>query len=122
MQPNDNPDTVSVDEHSHWEATQMEDVFLPSVRVQLGWADVERAVDRGAIVPQHAHALWAAWAAPGSSTRVGADTHHQPAFENTVADDPDLLPASDPSPSSWWRWGSLVVAALLGAGVTFFLR
>ncbi|WP_234265058.1 hypothetical protein [Hydrogenophaga sp. NFH-34] len=121
MQPNDNPDTVSVDEHSHWEATQMEDVFLPSVRVQLGWADVEKAVDRGAIVPQHAHALWAAWAAPGSPTRVGADTH-QPAFENTVADDPDLLPASDTSPSSWWRWGSLVVAALLGAGVTFFLR
>src|SRR3990167_2318899 len=68
----DNPDTVMMDEQTHWEATQMEDVFLPSVRVQLSWTDVENAVNRGAIVPAQAHALWASLALPGSATRVGA--------------------------------------------------
>jgi len=74
----DNPDTVMMDEQAHWEATQMEDVFLPSVRVQLSWTDVENAVNQGAIVPAQAHALWASWALPGSATRLGAgDTRSQ---------------------------------------------
>jgi hypothetical protein len=68
----DNPDTLSMQD-SHWDETQMEDVFIPSVRVQLGWHDVEAAVERGAIVPAAAHALWAAWAAPGAATRMRAE-------------------------------------------------
>lgn len=69
----DNPDTLSLDE-SEWDETQMEDVFVPSVRVQLGWADVEAAVKRGEIVPAAAYALWANWASPGSPTRMRVDT------------------------------------------------
>lgn len=69
----DNPDTLSLDE-SEWDETQMDDVFVPSVRVQLGWADVESAVQRGEIVPAAAHALWAHWASPGSPTRMRADS------------------------------------------------
>ena len=68
----DNPETLSM-EDSHWDETQLEDVFIPSVRVQLGWSDVEAAVERGAIVPAAAHALWATWAAPGAPTRLRAE-------------------------------------------------
>jgi len=68
----DNPETLSM-EDSHWDETQLEDVFIPSVRVQLGWSDVEAAVARGAIVPAAAHALWATWAAPGAPTRLRAE-------------------------------------------------
>jgi hypothetical protein len=71
---NDNPDTMPTDEPTRWEITQTEDVFLPSVRVQLGWRDVEAAVESGAIQPTEAHALWASWASPGSPLRVGAGT------------------------------------------------
>ena len=71
---NDNPDTMPTDEPTRWEITQTEDVFLPSVRVQLGWRDVEAAVESGAIQPTEAHALWASWASPGSPLRVAAGT------------------------------------------------
>ncbi|MFN3494478.1 MAG: hypothetical protein ACK40L_08230 [Hydrogenophaga sp.] len=67
----DNPDTLSLDE-SEWDPTQMDDVFVPSVRVRLAWTDVEAAVQRGEIVPAAAHALWAHWASPGSPTRLSA--------------------------------------------------
>lgn len=70
MNNNDNPDTMPTDEPTRWEITQTEDVFLPSVRVQLGWRDVEAAVEAGAIQPTEAHALWASWASPGSPLRV----------------------------------------------------
>lgn len=60
-------------EESHWDSTHVEDVFLPSVRVQLKWADVEAAVEQGAIVPATAHMLWANWAAPGAATRMRAE-------------------------------------------------
>lgn len=66
----DNPDTIATEEDTRWEETHAEDVFLPSVRVQLAWSDVEAAVESGAIVPSQAHALWASWAAPGSRTRM----------------------------------------------------
>lgn len=66
----DNPDTVSMEEQTHWEATQVDDVFQPAVRVQLAWRDIEAAVNSGAIVPSQAHALWANWAHPGSPMRV----------------------------------------------------
>lgn len=67
----DNPDTISMAADSaEWESTQVEDVFLPSVRVQLSWRDVEDAVANGAVVPAQAHSLWANWAMPGAPTRV----------------------------------------------------
>lgn len=69
---NDNPDTMPAEEPTRWEITQTEDVFLPSVRIQLGWRDVEAAVESGAIHPAGAHALWASWASPGSPLRVVA--------------------------------------------------
>jgi hypothetical protein len=68
----DNPDTMPNDEPTRWEVTQAEDVFLPSVRVQIGWRDVEAAVESGAIHPSAAHGLWANWASPGSPLRVVA--------------------------------------------------
>lgn len=69
---NDSPDTIAI-EDTQWLNTQVDDVFLPSVRVQLGWRDLEAAVERGAVAPQMAHALWAGWAAPASGLRVGSD-------------------------------------------------
>ncbi|AOW14359.1 hypothetical protein LPB72_03570 [Hydrogenophaga crassostreae] len=71
---NDNPDTFPEAEQTRWQETVAEDVFLPTVRVQLNWSDVEAAVAQGAIVPQQAHALWAAWAMPGSETRLSASS------------------------------------------------
>ncbi|OGB19590.1 MAG: hypothetical protein A2W72_01365 [Burkholderiales bacterium RIFCSPLOWO2_12_67_14] len=68
----DDPDTMPDAEDTRWLETHADDVFLPSVRVQLAWRDVEAAVERGAIVPSEAHALWASWAMPGSPTRVVA--------------------------------------------------
>lgn len=120
MKPQDNPDTVIVDEQTHWEATQMEDVFLPSVRVQVSWADLEKAVSAGAVVPTQAHALWAAWAAPGSSTRVGASMMSRPNFDSTLSDLPDL-PGHGDGPSPLLRWGSWLLAALVGAALMRWL-
>ncbi|MDO9437551.1 DUF4401 domain-containing protein [Hydrogenophaga sp.] len=68
----DNPDTMPANEPPRWEITHTEDVFLPAVRVQIGWQDVEAAVSQGAILQTEAHALWASWAAPGSPLRVAA--------------------------------------------------
>ena len=48
---NDNPDTIAIEE-TQWIHTEVDDVFLPSVRVQLGWNDVEAAVESGAVVPR----------------------------------------------------------------------
>ena len=70
---NDSPDTFPEEEQTRWQETVAEDVFLPTVRVQLRWRDVEEAVTQGAIVPQQAHALWANWAMPGSTTRLSSD-------------------------------------------------
>lgn len=68
----DSPDTIMIQEASRWETTQVEDVFLPSVRVQLAWTDIEEAVSNGAIVPAEAHSLWATWAMPGAPTRLAS--------------------------------------------------
>ena len=78
----ENPDTLPGEDAPRWEITQTEDVFLPSVRVQLSWRDVQAAVEQGAIAPTAAHALWASWATPGGPLRVkaasGVDTQPQP--------------------------------------------
>lgn len=79
---NDNPDTIPREEPAQWPITHTEDVFLPAVRVQLTWGDLQAAVEQGAVLPSEAHALWASWAAPGSPLRAtaapGSDTEPQP--------------------------------------------
>jgi hypothetical protein len=89
----DDPDTMPDAEDTRWLETHADDVFLPSVRVQLAWRDVEAAVERGAIVPSKAHALWASWAMPGSPTRVVGPSA-------TPAPEPRLEPAELPLEST----------------------
>ena len=117
---NDSPDTIAMEE-TQWVATQVDDVFLPSVRVQLGWRELEAAVTQGAIVPQHAHALWAGWASPTSGLRVGA-TGLATAFESTLAEQSwDENPAAA-EPGALQKYGlllGLVAGALLGAAGTY---
>ena len=117
----DSPDTIAMDE-TQWAATHVDDVFLPSVRVQLGWREVDAAVTQGAIVPQHAHALWAAWASSTSGLRVGA-TGMAPAFESTLAEQSwdESAPAAEPG--ALQKYGlvlGLVAGAALGAAGTYF--
>ena len=95
----------------------MDDVFLPSVRVQLSWKDVEAAVESGAVVPRQAHSLWATWAAPTSGLRVGA-SGVAPAFEPTQSDHPQDLPMPA-TPGLLQRhglWLGLLAGVVLGAG------
>lgn len=80
-------DTVPAWEATRYEHTQIDDVFLPSVRVQLGWKDVEAAVEQGAILPSEAHTLWAHWASTTSPLRVAAATTvHLPLEESADAE------------------------------------
>ena len=113
----DNPDTFVMDDASEWQATQVDDVFLPSVQVQLGWKDVEAAVAQGAIVPAQAHALWASWAAPGSPLRRGAGSVER-AFESTQSEGPwveDMPKTASSGSMGLMQVLGLVVAAVLGA-------
>ena len=119
---NDNPDTIAIEE-THWIHTQVDDVFLPSVRVQLGWKDVETAVEQGAVLPQQAHALWAGWASPMSGLRVGA-APVPPAFAPTQNDFPDPAAAEPAGGGPLQRHGlllGLLAGLLLGAGGTWLL-
>lgn len=71
MDKDDGPDTIQTEDGAtRWAATQLDDVFHPAVRVTLAWRDVETAVERGAVVPALAHALWAGWASLGSPQRL----------------------------------------------------
>lgn len=121
----DDPDTVAMEETSQWEHTQVEDVFLPSVRVQLAWKDIETAVAGGAVVPAQAHVLWAAWAAPGSATRVAGGASPLPA-RPFVSTQPDALPADAALPASGSPWAGrllwLLAGAVLGAGALALLK
>ena len=119
----DNPETLSLDE-SEWDETEMEDVFVPSVRVQLGWADVESAVQRGEIVPAAAYALWAYWASPGSPNRLRSDAANgagvQPVNEQALANTGSALAAAPLVPGTALKPSPLVmvlvalVSALVG--------
>ena len=116
----DNPDTFPEAEHTRWQETLAEDVFLPSVRVQLNWSDVESAVSQGAIVPQQAHALWANWAMPGSHTRLSGEA--PPAMRSSAyAPTPSTLESNwvdRPMPTIERRGGgSLVLGFVAGAVV-----
>ncbi len=120
---NDSPDTMSMDE-TQWAATHVDDVFLPSVRVQLGWREVETAVTQGAIVPQQAHALWAGWASATSGLRVGAKGVAR-AFEATLAESARETPVPRPAVSGALQpYGlllGLLAGAVLGAAFTYFV-
>lgn len=114
---NDNPDTIAI-EDSHWMNTEVDDVFLPSVRVQLAWKDVEAAVESGAVLPQQAHALWAGWASPLSGLRVGAGAAASD-FAATQADAARDEPSAPPPPGVLQRLGlplGLLAGVVLGAG------
>ncbi|TNF61573.1 MAG: hypothetical protein EP306_06310 [Burkholderiales bacterium] len=125
---NDNPDTVSMQENTRWVDTVAEDVFQAGVKVQLRWSDIEAAVERGAILPQHAHALWAGWAMPGSPTRIEhADGVHRQASPATLSDPPYLeklrqsrgQPLHGPVADRPRRWLSHLAAACFGALLMF---
>jgi hypothetical protein len=127
-QEHDSQDTVAMDDATHWEATQADDVFQPSVRVTLGWADVEAGVENGAIVPKQAHALWAGWAAPGSETRVKSPvdvtvTEPGPVEAPWVAERPVPRPSARASGNGNGGglpgWVGLVLAFVLGAVATY---
>ena len=114
---NDNPDTFPEAEQTRWMETHAEDVFLPSVRVQLHWHDVESAVGQGGIVATQAHAMWATWAMPGSPTRMGSEdspvSESQPAsLESTWSKRP-MPPARQArrSGGGWWFLTGLVAGA-----------
>lgn len=114
----DGADTMVMDE-TQWQATHVDDVFLPSVRVQLTWKDVEAAVERGAVVPQQAHALWAGWASPTSGLRVGVGGV-APAFETTVVDEPAEAETETEASGPLQRHGiGLVVGLVMGAGAAW---
>lgn len=124
----DNPETVSMEEPTRWAETVADDVFQPSVKVQLNWNDIEAAVEQGAVLPQHAHALWAGWAMPGSPTRVN---HEAPAaraasLPATLSDPPYLEKLRQlrshplPEPAAVVPvWLTHLVAGCLGAVLMF---
>lgn len=117
---NDNPDTIAMEE-TQWQQTHVDDVFLPTVRVQLGWKDLEAAVEHGAVVPQKAHTLWAAWASPTSGLRV-AGNGMAPAYESTLVDESDDDLAEPAARGPLQRYGlvlGLVAGLVLGAGGTW---
>ena len=121
----DNPDTFVMDEQTDWEATQVDDVFLPSVQVMIGWREVEAAVERGAIVPSEAHGLWASWAAPGSPLRRLAQVADQP-FQTTQQQDTDMddLPPFSPREQGGGAMKQVVmllIGAVVGAALMFAL-
>lgn len=126
----DNPETVSMDEPTRWAETIADDVFQPSVKVQLRWSDIETAVEQGAVQPQHAHALWAGWAMPGSPTRVNAEEAAGPesAFPATLSDPPYLeklrqlrsQPLPEPAAAAP-AWLTHVVAGCIGAVLMFLV-
>jgi len=64
------PDTIASWQHTTAADVPSDNIFNPDIRVQLSWSDIEDAVERGAIIPSEAHALWALWASSDSPQRV----------------------------------------------------
>ncbi|WP_291010513.1 hypothetical protein [Hydrogenophaga sp.] len=123
MDHKDGPPTIQVDdEPAQWESTHVDDVFLPAVRVSLAWRDVEAAVEQGAVVPAQAHALWAAWAAPGSPTRQSVPSGPVVTeFHSTIADLPMPEESRAPAPSLAMRIGGPLAGAVVGSLLTWML-
>ena len=123
MDHKDSPVTIQVDDDpAHWESTHVDDVFLPSVRVSLGWRDVEAAVEQGAVVPAQAYALWAAWAAPGSPLRQSLRGHPVVTeFHSTIAEERSEPEATVAPPSMLSRIAGPLAGAVVGALLTSML-
>ncbi|MBL8389478.1 MAG: hypothetical protein JNK17_14795 [Hydrogenophaga sp.] len=119
----DNPDTFVMEDQTEWEATQVDDVFLPSVQVLVRWSDVESAVARGAIVPTEAHGLWASWAAPGSPMRRMAQLVEQP-YQSTQPEDSQMddLPHFQAQGGGMKSVMMLLLGAAVGAALMFVLK
>jgi hypothetical protein len=126
MDKNDGPDTIALEEDEpHWAETQADDVFDPAVRVTLAWRDLETAVERGAVVPAQAHALWAGWASQSGPHRVVPPA---PAAAAVVAAKsvayeallPPVAPAREGS-SAGVLLGFTLAAALAGALLSYAL-
>ncbi|HMN93156.1 MAG TPA: hypothetical protein PKC60_07985 [Hydrogenophaga sp.] len=124
----DNPNTVSMEEPTRWAETLAEDVFHPGVSVRLHWRDVEAAVEQGAVLPQHAHALWASWAMPGSPTRLVDPVAPPPSATSSTLSDPPYLErlrqqraqAAPPPERRRSSWFSHLMALVAGALLAFF--
>lgn len=118
----DNPDTFVMEDQSEWEATQVDDVFLPSVQVLVRWSDLEAAAARGAIVATEAHGLWAHWAAPGSPMRRMAQVVEQPYQATQPADsEMDDLPPLPPPAGGMKSVVMLLIGVAVGAALMFAL-
>lgn len=96
-------DTVPTWEATRYEHTQVDDVFLPSVRVQLGWKDIEAAVEQGAILPSEAHTLWANWASACSPLRVAAKATVHLSLEDDADAVSDIAPPTGHGTPMDWR-------------------
>jgi CBS-domain-containing membrane protein len=123
MEKDHGPDTIQLEEEANgWAATHVDDVFDPAVRVTLGWRDLERAVERGAVVPAQAHALWAGWAAQGGPQRVVLPMSASAAAAQAVSADPMAQPqGAAPAGSSLGVLLGLALAAALGGGLVSYL-
>lgn len=98
MDKDHDSDTLQMEvEANRWAETQADDVFDPGVRVMLNWRDVENAVERGAVVPAQAHALWAGWASQSSPQRVEPTAAAASAAEPKSKPTPMHMPAPAPA-------------------------
>jgi hypothetical protein len=110
------PDTVQLkDDAAPWASTHTDDVFDPAVRVALGWHDVAMAVELGAVVPDHAHALWAGWAAQGGPHRLAPPMAAKPAAVQPAA------PPVAPGASSGVLLGCTLAGAVAGALLSYLV-
>ena len=127
----DNTDTFPESEHTRWLETHAEDVFLPTVRVQIHWRDVESAVENGGIVAAQAHSLWATWAMPGSPTRLGSAGEAPsapvppPSLESSWGASRPMPPTRAPQaparqPVGLWFGAGLVLGVVLVWGFAVF--
>jgi len=122
MDKDNGPDTIQLeDDANRWASTQADDVFDPAVRITLGWHDVESAVERGAVVPAQAHALWANWASMNSPQRVTPASPARAAEPRSVAAVPvvQLVTESPKGSSPGVLLGFTLSAALAGALLSY---
>jgi hypothetical protein len=123
MDKDHGPDTIQLEDKAHRGAgTQADDMFGPAVRVVLAWRDVETAVERGAVVPAQAHALWADWADQGGPHRQAPPMLASVAAAKAGFDAAALAPqAVAPVGSSLGVSTGLALAAALAGGLLSYL-
>lgn len=110
-------DEAQTEEPTVWLNTRLDNVFVPSVRVQLTWPDIEAAVQAGAIHPQEAHSLWADWADPSSTKRVAQPNAERVAEVTSV--EPVFLPSSHTHPALVFLAGLVLGGSVVGLAMRF---